>query len=30
LTNPIARIKAGGNRQPLIGKFSTARWVWAL
>ena len=28
-TSPIAWISAGSIGVPLIGKFSTARWVWA-
>ncbi len=29
LIRPRARMKARGNRRPLIGKLSTARWVEA-
>ena len=29
LTSPIAWMRAGSIGVPLIGKFSTARWVWA-
>ncbi len=29
LISPMARMKARGMRWPLMGKFSTALWVWA-
>ena len=29
LTRPRARMKSRGMRSPEIGKFWTARWVWA-